>query len=72
VLAPGAPVAATVIDVENHGVEKIVTLMASGHRLRATVPVTLRVAAQDAVRLGWQADRVSLFDAATGRNLRQG
>ncbi len=69
-LAPGAPVAAVVTDVENHGVEKIVTLLAGGHRLRATAPVTLRVAAQDAVRLGWQSDRVSLFDAATGRSLR--
>jgi multiple sugar transport system ATP-binding protein len=69
-LVPGAPVAATVIDVENHGVEKIVTLMAGGHRLRATVPVTLRVAAHDAVSLGWQADRVLLFDAASGRSLR--
>jgi multiple sugar transport system ATP-binding protein len=69
-LAPGAPVAATVTDVENHGVEKIVTLLAGGHRLRATVPVTLRVASQDTVRLGWQAERVSLFDAETGRSLR--
>jgi len=69
-LAPGAPVVATVTDVENLGVEQIVTLLAGGHRLRATVPVTLRVAAWDAVRLGWQADRVSLFDAATGRSLR--
>jgi multiple sugar transport system ATP-binding protein len=70
-LAAGAPVAARVTDVENHGVEKIVTLLAGGHRLRATVPVTLRVAARDEVRIGWHADRVSLFDEATGRNLRQ-
>ncbi len=70
-LATGAPLPATVTDVENHGVEKIVTLMAGPHRLRATVPVTVRVAAQDQVRIGWQPARVTLFDEATGRSLRR-
>jgi multiple sugar transport system ATP-binding protein len=69
-LAPGAPLPATVTDVENHGVEKIVTLTAGPHRLRATVPVTVRVAAQDQVRIGWDPARVRLFDEATGTSLR--
>ena len=71
-LGPGAPVAARVTDVENHGVEKIVTLTAGPHRLRATVPVTVRVAAQDEVRIGWNAARVVVFDAGTGRSLAAG
>jgi hypothetical protein len=61
-----------VTDVENHGVEQIVTLTAGPHRIRATAPVTLRLAARDAVRIGWEAGRVTLFDATTGRNLRPG
>jgi multiple sugar transport system ATP-binding protein len=69
-LAPGAPLPATVTDVENHGVEKIVTLTAGPHRLRATVPVTVRVAAQDQVRIGWDPARVRLFDETTGTCLR--
>ncbi len=69
-LSPGAPVEALVTDVENHGVEKIVTMTAGAHRLRATVPVTVKVAARDHVRIGWQAERVVVFDEATGRSLR--
>ncbi len=69
-VAGGAPVEARVENVENHGVEKIVTLTAGGHRLRATVPVTDRLSAQDSVRIGWNAARVILFDAVTGASLR--
>ncbi len=71
-IATGAPVAARVTDIENHGVEQIVTLHAAGHRLRATVPVTQKLAVDEMVALGWAADRVSLFDAATGTSLRHG
>ncbi|NUB43632.1 ABC transporter ATP-binding protein [Fertoebacter nigrum] len=66
----GAP--ARVVDVENHGVEKIVTLQVGAQALRATVPVTLRVVAGDAVGLGWNPGKVVLFDQATGRSLRHG
>ncbi|PZQ95640.1 MAG: ABC transporter ATP-binding protein [Cereibacter sphaeroides] len=69
-LSPGAPVEAVVSDVENHGVEKIVTMTAGTHRLRATVPVTVKVSAQDRVRIGWNPGRVVVFDEATGRSLR--
>ena len=71
-IVEGAPAAAMVNDVENHGVEKIVTMTAGPHRLRATVPVTLRLAVGGPVRFGWDAARVVLFDAATGRSLRHG
>jgi hypothetical protein len=30
----------------------------------------VKVAAQERVRIGWQADRVVVFDEATGRSLR--
>jgi multiple sugar transport system ATP-binding protein len=70
-LAPGAPLSATVTDVENHGVEKIVTMTAGPHRLRATVPVTVRVAAKEQVRIGWDPARVRLFDAVTGVRLHR-
>ena len=66
-LEAGAEVAARVTDVENHGVEKIVTLTVAGHMLRATVPVTLRVAVGETVQMGWNAARVVLFDQAGNR-----
>ena len=72
VIESGAEVAAQVTDVENHGVEKIVTLTSVGKTLRATVPVTVRVAAGDAVQFGWNPAKVVLFDQATGRSLRHG
>ena len=66
-LEAGAGVAARVTDVENHGVEKIVTLTVAGQMLRATVPVTLRVAVDEVVQIGWNAARVVLFDQAGNR-----
>ncbi len=66
-LEAGAAAEARVTDVENHGVEKIVTLMAAERMLRATVPVTLRVAKDETVRLGWNAARVVVFDQAGNR-----
>ncbi len=66
-LEAGAAVEARVTDVENHGVEKIVTLSVVDKLLRATVPVTQRVAKDDAVRLGWNAARVVVFDQAGNR-----
>ena len=68
----GAPARAQVNDIENHGVEKIVTMTAGTHRLRATVPVTQRLAVGDAVSFGWDVSRVVLFDAATGQSLQHG
>jgi multiple sugar transport system ATP-binding protein len=71
-IASGAPVAATVRDIENHGVEQIVTLEAATHRLRATVAVTQKLVINEVVQMGWAADRVNLFDATTGQSLRHG
>ncbi len=63
---------AVVTDIENHGVEKIISLAAGGQMLRATVPVTVRPARGDRVRLGWNSARVVVFDAGSGRSLRHG
>ncbi len=77
-IAPGAPVAARVSDIENHGVEQIVTLEmgkageAGPHRLRVTAPVTQRLAVGEEIRFGWNDARIALFDAETGRSLRHG
>ncbi len=66
----GAPVEGRVHDIENHGIEKIVTLRVGDHLLRAAVPARVDVRIEDAVRFGWNPDKVMLFDAETGVNLR--
>jgi multiple sugar transport system ATP-binding protein len=68
-VAPGAPVEAKVHDIENHGIEKILTLRVGEHLVRAAVPARVNVAVEEAVRFGWNADKVMLFDAASGMNL---
>jgi multiple sugar transport system ATP-binding protein len=70
VLEPGAPVEARVHDVENHGVEKIVTLKVGDSTIRATVPARTTVAMDDTVRFGWVGKKVSIFDGASGVSLR--
>ena len=69
-VASGAPVEAKIHDIENHGIEKIVTLRVGNDLLRAAVPARVEVKVEDAVRFGWKPDKVMLFDARTGMNLR--
>lgn len=66
---PGAPARAEVHDVENHGVEKILTLRIGEDRLRATVPAQLKVVIDEEIRFGWNPKKVLFFDERTGRNL---
>ncbi len=66
----GAPVEARIHDIENHGIEKIVTLRVGDNLVRATVPARVNVAVEEQVRFGWNPDKVMFFDAATGINLR--
>ena len=66
----GAPVEARIHDIENHGIEKIVTLRVGDNLVRATVPARVNVAVEEAVRFGWNPDKVMFFDAQTGINLR--
>ena len=69
-LESGAPVEARVHDVENHGVEKILTLRVGDAMLRATVPARTDVAIEQPVRFAWNPDKVVLFDKGSGVNLR--
>lgn len=69
-LESGAPVEARVHDVENHGVEKILTLRVGDTTLRATVPARTDVAIEQPVRFAWNPDKVVLFDKGTGVSLR--
>ncbi|WP_159591245.1 ABC transporter ATP-binding protein [Chelativorans xinjiangense] len=69
---PGAPVEATVHDVENHGVEKILTLRAGDAMLHATVSARMNVAVDETVQFAWNPEKVVLFDDASGLSLRHG
>jgi multiple sugar transport system ATP-binding protein len=68
-VGPAAGVEARVHHVENHGVEKIVTLRVDDHLFHATIPPTVPVAIESAVRFTWDASKLHLFDADTGVNL---
>jgi len=67
---PGAPVEARVHDVENHGVEKILTLIAGDTTLRATVSARMNVDVEETVRFAWNPEKVVLFDGESGISLR--
>jgi multiple sugar transport system ATP-binding protein len=69
-LESGAPVEARVHDVENHGVEKILTLRVGDAMLRATVPARTDVEIEQPVRFAWDPDKVVLVDKGSGISLR--
>ena len=69
-LEAGGPAEAKVHDVENHGVEKILTLRVGDAMLRATVPARTDVAIEEAVRFAWYQGKVVLFDRQSGVSLR--
>ena len=68
-LDPEAPARGRVHDVENHGVEKIVTLAAGETLVRLTTPASQRLSIDDTVGFSWNPDRIILFDRGTGLNL---
>jgi len=68
-IGPGAAVEARVHHVENHGVEKVVTLRAEDHLFNATIPATVPIRIDSAVRFAWDAAKLHFFDAETGVNL---
>jgi multiple sugar transport system ATP-binding protein len=70
VVEPGAPVKATVHDIENHGVEKILTLrVGDATILRATVSARKTLAIDETVTFSWNPQKVVLFDHQSGKNL---
>jgi multiple sugar transport system ATP-binding protein len=68
-VGPDEATEARVHSVENHGVEKIVTLRVDEHLLRATVPAAVRVEVEGTVRFSWNADKLHCFDRGSGINL---
>jgi multiple sugar transport system ATP-binding protein len=69
VLHADGPIKGRVFDVENHGVQKILTIDAAGNRIHATVPAQTRVRIDEDVTLGWKPAKVHVFEPETGRNL---
>ncbi len=68
-IGPGEAAEARVHDIENHGVEKIVTLRIDKLQFRATVPATHAVKVEDSVRFGLDTSKLHCFDRKTGMNL---
>ncbi len=68
-LDPDASAKARVHDVENHGVEKIVTLAAGDKLLHLTAPASHRLEIDDSVAFSWNPDRILIFDRDSGRNI---
>jgi multiple sugar transport system ATP-binding protein len=69
VVGAGEGVEARIHDIENHGVEKIVTLRANDELFKATVPASLSAAIDSTVRFGIRPEKVHCFDAASGNRL---
>ena len=65
----GAPVEGKVHDIENHGIEKVLTLRVGDQFVRAAVPGRVPVAVEESVRFGWNPEKVIFFDAKSGLNL---
>jgi multiple sugar transport system ATP-binding protein len=68
-VAPDGPVEAVIHDVENHGVEKIVTLRVNDVLVKATVSSKMQTAVDAKVRFGIDPERAHFFDPVSGLNL---
>jgi multiple sugar transport system ATP-binding protein len=68
-VGPNEQVEARVHHVENHGVEKIVTLRVDDQLLKATVPATVDVAVEEEVRFSFNPEKLNCFDGRTGVNV---
>ena len=62
----GLPLEAQVYAVENHGVEKIVTLKAGDLLLRATVPARTELSVDRGSTFGFNQVKLKFFDPASG------
>jgi multiple sugar transport system ATP-binding protein len=70
-IGPDEAIEAVAHGVENHGVEKIVTLRVNDCFLRATIPAVYPIAIEDQVRFSFVQERLHGFDPQTGLNLRR-
>jgi multiple sugar transport system ATP-binding protein len=68
-LGPNETFDTRVHGVENHGVEKIVTLRVETCLFKATVPARTELAIDSVVRCSWNRRKLHFFDAETGVNL---
>ena len=68
-LESGSPAHARVHDVENYGVEKIVTLRAGDSLIRLTTPAHQNLQIDEEVQFSCNPKKVILFDRATGDSL---
>lgn len=68
-VGPQEATQARVHDVENHGVEKIVTLRVDDQLFKATIPATVAVNVENEIRFGWNPGKLHCFDSATGVSL---
>jgi multiple sugar transport system ATP-binding protein len=68
-ISDAGPFEGKVHGVENHGVEKIVTLRIGDRLLRSTIAASAPLEIESTVRFGWNMDKMHCFDAASGRNL---
>jgi multiple sugar transport system ATP-binding protein len=65
----GLPLEGQIYGVENHGVEKIVTLKACDRLLRATVPARTELSVDSDSTFGFNQAKLKFFDSATGSNI---
>jgi multiple sugar transport system ATP-binding protein len=63
------PYEATVHHIENHGVEKIVTLRIDHCTFKAAIPSAIPVATDELARFNWNQERMHVFDAQSGHNV---
>jgi multiple sugar transport system ATP-binding protein len=68
-LDPEASAKARVHDVENHGVEKIVTIAAGDELLHLTAPASHRFQIDDTIAFSWNPGKILIFDRESGRNI---
>ena len=70
-VGPQEPTEAFIHGVENHGMEKILTLRIQDIFLKATVPTTMSSVIDTQVKFGFDAGKVHCFDDVSGINLLQ-
>jgi multiple sugar transport system ATP-binding protein len=63
------PIQARIYGVENHGVEKIVTLQAGTCLLKATMPASIPTEIDAPMRISFDQDKIHVFDRANGARL---
>ena len=68
-VGPQETAEAKVHDVENHGVEKIVTLRVKDQLFKATVPASFDLSVDGIVRFGFNPNILNCFDPASGISL---